>query len=149
VLIAPRSRFNPNPDSTILRTFFSPHIDFAPSQPTIYVSRHNAPPTPPPAFSLEPNSPIFNPSLLPVRVLDDLPPGYIMRPLARSDKDKGFLEVLRATGKVGYVSNKRWDERCEYLYKRAEQGDEYILVIVDFTKDKVVGVGRWVAERGL
>jgi glucosamine-phosphate N-acetyltransferase len=69
--------------------------------------------------------------------------------MARSDKDKGFLEVLRGTGKVGYVSNKRWDERCEYLYKRAEQGDEYILVIVDVACDRVVGVGRWVAERGL
>jgi glucosamine-phosphate N-acetyltransferase len=72
-----------------------------------------------------------------------------MRPMARSDKDKGFLEVLRGTGKVGYVSNKRWDERCEYLYKRAEQGDEYILVIVDVAGDRVVGVGRWVSERGL
>jgi glucosamine-phosphate N-acetyltransferase len=72
-----------------------------------------------------------------------------MRPMARSDKDKGFLEVLRGTGKVGYVSNKRWDERCEYLYKRAEQGDEYILVIVDVSGDRVVGVGRWAAERGL
>jgi glucosamine-phosphate N-acetyltransferase len=87
--------------------------------------------------------------LLPAAVLEDLAPGYIMRPMARSDKNKGFLEVLRGTGKVGYVSNNRWDERCEYLYKRAEQGDEYILVIVDMAADKVVGVGRWAAERGL
>jgi glucosamine-phosphate N-acetyltransferase len=92
---------------------------------------------------------IFNHSLLPDRVLADMPVGYVMRPLTRSDFGRGFLEVLRVTGKVGYVSQKRWDERCEWLRKRAEMGDEYILVVLDVEQDRIVGVGRWMGEKGL
>jgi glucosamine-phosphate N-acetyltransferase len=72
-----------------------------------------------------------------------------MRPLIRSDFGRGFLEVLRVTGKVGYVSQKRWDERCEWLRKRAETGDEYVLVVLDVEQDRIVGVGRWTGEKGL
>lgn len=87
--------------------------------------------------------------MLPSSVLEDLPPGYTMRPLTRGDYNRGFLEVLRVSGKVGYVSSKRWDERCEWLRKRAEDRDEYILVILDNKRNRVVGVGRWIAEKGL
>jgi glucosamine-phosphate N-acetyltransferase len=87
--------------------------------------------------------------MLPLNVIEDLPPGYSMRSLTRGDFARGFLEVLRVAGKVGYVSSGRWDERCEWLRKRAEEGDEYVLVIIEDKKDRVVGVGRWVAERGL
>jgi glucosamine-phosphate N-acetyltransferase len=72
-----------------------------------------------------------------------------MRPLTGGDYNRGFLEVLRVSGKVGYVSSKRWDDRCEWLQKRGEDRDEYILVIIEDKKDKVVGVGRWIAEKGL
>jgi glucosamine-phosphate N-acetyltransferase len=82
-------------------------------------------------------------------VIADTPAGFSMRPLTRADYGRGFLEVLRVAGKVGYVSSARWDERCEWLRKRALEGDEYILVIVEDKPNRVVGVGRWSAERGL
>lgn len=72
-----------------------------------------------------------------------------MRPLTCSDFGRGFLEVLRVTGKVGYVSQRRWEERCEWLHARGSTGDEYVLVIVDVERDRIVGTGHWVAERGL
>jgi glucosamine-phosphate N-acetyltransferase len=87
--------------------------------------------------------------MLPQNVIVDLPAGYTMRPLTRGDYDRGFLEVLRVAGKVGYISSKRWDERCEWLRHRAKERDEYIIVILEDKKDRVVGVGRWVAEKGL
>jgi glucosamine-phosphate N-acetyltransferase len=87
--------------------------------------------------------------MLPQNVILDLPAGYTMRPLTRGDYDRGFLEVLRVAGKVGYISSKRWDERCEWLQHRARECDEYIIVILEDKKDRVVGVGRWVADRGL
>jgi glucosamine-phosphate N-acetyltransferase len=79
----------------------------------------------------------------------DLPAGYSMRPLTKGDYNRGFLEVLRIAGKVGYVSSARWDERCEHLRRKASDRDEYVLVIIEDKKDRVVGVGRWVADRGL
>ena len=72
-----------------------------------------------------------------------------MRPLQRGDYARGFLEVLRKSGKVGYVSQARWDERCECLHVRGRTRDEYVLVVIEVESDRVVGVGRWVADRGL
>ncbi|KAF2663127.1 hypothetical protein BT63DRAFT_461513 [Microthyrium microscopicum] len=142
------SRFNPNPKSVLLRTFFSPNVDFGPSLPAVYVSQRRAPLGPAPSSDTDPDTAIFKSSHLPVHVLADLPPGYAMRPLCRSDYTRGFLEVLRVTGKVGYVSQRRWDERCIYLQKRSNDGEEYVLVVTDTDKDRIVGVGRWVGEKG-
>jgi glucosamine-phosphate N-acetyltransferase len=72
-----------------------------------------------------------------------------MRPLQKSDYSRGFLEVLRVAGKVGYVSNKRWDERCEYLKSKGDEGEEFVVVVVDEKPDRIVGVGRWTGEKGL
>jgi glucosamine-phosphate N-acetyltransferase len=92
---------------------------------------------------------MFDQELLSDKVLVDLPPGYIMRPLCISDYSRGFLEVLRVTGKVGYVSQKRWEERCHWLRNRAQTSDEYVIVVLDVERDRIVGTGRWVCERGL
>jgi glucosamine-phosphate N-acetyltransferase len=115
----------------------------------MYGSQQRMPSVTPKRKPLDPDEPIFKGSALPAHVLSDLPPGYIMRPLTRADYSNGFLEVLRVTGKVGYVSQRRWDERCEYLRKRGEEGEEYVLVIVDVERDRIVGVGRLVSEKGL
>jgi hypothetical protein len=124
--------------SFILRTLFSPKVDFAP-MPTVY--RYKS--------TIEPDQPMFDVNLLPDSVLNNLPNGFIMRPLCPSDYSRGFLEVLRVSGKMGYVSNQRWEERCEYLKQRAERGEEYVVVVIDEKPDRVVGVGRWTGEKGL
>jgi hypothetical protein len=141
-------RFNPDPKSVILRTFFSPHIDFAPSVPALYASQRVPNPVPR-ISSLELDEHIFDSSLIPPSVIADLPSGYTIRSLTRGDFNRGFLEVLRVSGKIGYVSSKRWDEKCEWLRKRAEESDEYIVVILDDKRDRVVGIGRWIADKGL
>lgn len=71
-----------------------------------------------------------------------------MRPLCTADFGRGFLEVMRVAGRVGYVSQRRWEERCEYLRGRGERGEEFVVVVVQREGDRVVGAGRWVGERG-
>lgn len=148
MLIGYLNRLNPDPKSVFLRTFFSPNLDYAPSVPAVYASQR-VPNTQPVVSILATEQHIFDSTLLPSNVIADLPDGYSMRSLTRGDYNRGFLEVLRVAGKVGYVSSKRWDERCEWLRKRAEECDEYIVVILEDQKNRVVGVGRWVADRGL
>jgi glucosamine-phosphate N-acetyltransferase len=136
-------------NSVILRSFFAPHVDFAPSVSRQYASRRVITSSSQAPTSIDADGHIFDASLLPSKVIADLPAGYSMRPLTQADYERGFLEVLRASGKVGYVNSARWHERCEWLRKKAVEREEYVLVIVEDKPNRVVGVGTWRAEKGL
>jgi glucosamine-phosphate N-acetyltransferase len=97
-----------------------------------------------------PSTPLFNPSLIPDSVKSELPQGYVVRPLQRSDFNEGFLDVLRVLTTVGDISEDAWTERYNWMEKRS---DEYFLiVVVDESREagkKLVGTGALVVERKL
>jgi glucosamine-phosphate N-acetyltransferase len=130
-------RFNPNPNSKLARTFFgSGRVDFGSGAPL-------APPTPPTPLP-DPDLPIFNPGLISEKVLADLPEGYDMRPLCRSDYHRGYMEVLRVIGRSGWIGEDIWEERCEWLRSRT---DTYFVLVVIDASDRVVASGTVMLER--
>ena len=96
------------------------------------------------------NTPLFSPDLIPTSVQSDLPEGYIVRPLQRSDFSEGFLDVLRVLTTVGDIDERAWMDRYDWLSKR---NDEYFLLVIrDEKRDpgqRVVGTGALVVERKL
>ncbi|KAF2396504.1 acyl-CoA N-acyltransferase [Trichodelitschia bisporula] len=127
-----QSRFNPDPNSRLVRTFFNPRIDFAPA------------PVASPAHLPDPDLPLFNSQLVSRKVAEDLPEGYSIRPLCRSDYDRGYMDLLRVLGRTGWVSEQAWDERCEWLRSMAKT--YYIVVILD-AGERVVASGTMFLER--
>lgn len=87
----PTSRFNPNPNSKLARTFFgNGRVDFGSGVPV-------APPTPPtPSIPLpDLEEPLFNSHWISEKVASDLPSGYTIRPMCRGDYGRGYMDVLR------------------------------------------------------
>jgi len=50
------------------------------------------------------NTPLFSTDLISSEVATQLPEGYTIRPLQRSDYTKGFLDVLRVLTTVGDIT---------------------------------------------
>ena len=73
--------------------------------------------------------PLFDSSLISQSVLSTLPEGYTVRPLQKSDYQKGFLDVLKVLTKVGDISEEAWNERYDWM--KAREGDYFILVVLD------------------
>jgi hypothetical protein len=94
--------------------------------------------------------PLFSPDLIPASVESDLPEGYTVRPLQRSDFHEGFLDVLRVLTTVGDIDERAWMDRYDWLSKR---NDEYFLLVIrDEEREaghRVVGTGALVVERKL
>jgi glucosamine-phosphate N-acetyltransferase len=114
----------------------------------MYRSSHKVPTAAKPSRVVDPDAPIFGESLIPEHIIQGLPSGYMMRSLRRTDFGRGFLDVLRVAGKVGYVNQRRWEDRMDHLTRRSACGEEYVLVVID-EKDRVIGTGRWRGEKGL
>lgn len=89
----------------------------------------------------------FSQLLMSPEVAGELPPGYHMRPLRRSDYSAGFLDCLSVLTTVGDISQERFDERYDWVMSQA--GTYYIIVIVDtnVTPHRIVGTGALVFER--
>ncbi|EME49511.1 hypothetical protein DOTSEDRAFT_143570 [Dothistroma septosporum NZE10] len=92
---------------------------------------------------VEANS-LFSPSLISSKVVSDLPEGYSIRPLERSDFDYGFLDVLRVLTHVGEVTKPEFEERFDQM--KAGAGGYHVLVILDGDR-KIVGTGALIVER--
>lgn len=93
-----------------------------------------------------PDDMLFAPSWISPDVSAALPEGYVMRPLMRTDFDKGFLDVLRVMTVVGDVTKEQFEARFDEM-KRSE-GRYYVLVILD-AEQKIVGTGAIVIESKL
>lgn len=106
------------------------------------------------------SSPLFSPSLISQSVLSSLPEGYTVRPLQKSDYQKGFLDVLKVLTKVGDISEAAWNERYDWM--KAREGDYFILVVLNGgdgvslseptasdseAHRRIVGTGALVVER--
>lgn len=136
----PTSRFNPNPNSKLARTFFgNGRVDFGSGAPV-------APPTPPtPSIPLpDLEEPLFNSHWIPEKVAIELPSGYTMRPMCRGDYGRGYMDVLRVVGRTGWVGEEVWEERCEWL--RTMSSTYFILVVVN-PEDRIVASGTLMMER--
>ncbi|KAE9968059.1 hypothetical protein EG327_011200 [Venturia inaequalis] len=136
----PESRFNPNPNSKLARTFFgNGRVDFGSGAPV-------APPTPPtPSIPLpDLEEPLFNSDWISEKVEADLPSGYTLRPMCRGDYGRGYMDVLRVVGRTGWVGEDVWEERCEWL--RTMSSTYFILVVVN-SEDRIVASGTLMMER--
>ena len=93
-----------------------------------------------------PDDMLFAASWISPDVSAALPEGYTMRPLKRTDYDKGFLDVLRVMTVVGDVTKEAFEQRFDEM--KASQGRYYVLVILD-AEEKIVGTGAIVIESKL
>ena len=90
---------------------------------------------------------IFPTHLLSPEVQAELPEGYKLRALRKTDNATGFLDCLRVLTTVGDISEAHFEERYNWLAK--QDGGYYILVIEDTSVGKVVGTGALIVERKL
>ena len=114
-------------------------------------------PAPTPASTMSPNHddeqstviptsdpPLFPSTLVSPEVIAAIPTDYTIRPIRRSDYNRGYLDVLRVLTTVGEISAEQWDARYDWISSRA---DEYYLLVVCDGADRVVGTGSLIVER--
>ncbi|OJJ85212.1 glucosamine 6-phosphate N-acetyltransferase [Aspergillus glaucus CBS 516.65] len=89
-------------------------------------------------------TPLFSTNLISPEVLAVLPPGYTIRPLHRSDFQRGYLDVLRVLTTVGDVDEDKWNQRYDWISSR---NDEYYLLVVCDDAERIVGTGSLIVER--
>ncbi|KAH8730647.1 glucosamine 6-phosphate N-acetyltransferase [Phaeosphaeriaceae sp. PMI808] len=92
----------------------------------------------------EATAPLFASDLISPAVVKELPEGYSCRPIRKNDYHNGFLDVLRVLTTVGDVTDEQWNERYDWMYKR---NDEYYLLCITDSSDKIVGTGALLVER--
>jgi len=90
---------------------------------------------------------IFSTELLSPEVAAELPEGYKLRALRKTDYATGFLDCLRVLTTVGDISEAHFAERYDWLAR--QDGGYYILVVEDTSVGKVVGTGALIVERKL
>ena len=73
-----------------------------------------------------------------------LPRDLKIRPLQRSDYEKGFCEVLSQLTVVGDVSKQQFEQQFDTI-KREKAS--YIIVIEDLHKQKIIGSGCLALEK--
>ncbi|RKO92480.1 acyl-CoA N-acyltransferase [Blyttiomyces helicus] len=88
---------------------------------------------------------LFSPSLISPEVKASLKPGFVVRPLAPSDYEKGFLEALSQLTTVGKLSKADFLDRYNYL--KAHNYEYFTIVIEDVPKEKIVAAGTILVER--
>ncbi|KJE97592.1 glucosamine-6-phosphate N-acetyltransferase [Capsaspora owczarzaki ATCC 30864] len=69
----------------------------------------------------------------------------LLRPLARDDYEKGFLQLLAQLTTVGEYPKEQFEERFEEM--RALKDTYYVCVLEDTTTGKIIATGTLVVER--
>ncbi|KAI1359663.1 acyl-CoA N-acyltransferase [Xylaria arbuscula] len=87
---------------------------------------------------------LFSPNLISSELQSVVPKGFILRPLRRSDYDKGFLETLSYLSEVGDLSR----ETFESIFDAMQQaGNMYFTIVLEDTAThRVVATGTVVIE---
>ena len=94
------------------------------------------------------SQPLFDPALISPKHNLYLPQSLLIRPLSSSDFSAGHLNVLRVLTHVGAITEAMWNERFEEMV--GCKGTYFIVVIVEnYTSEKIVGTGTLVVERKL
>lgn len=100
--------------------------------------------TQPPAESSKDDAPLFPTTLISPSVAAELPEGYKIRPVRRSDYSRGYLDVLRVLTTVGTITEEQWNKRYDWISSR---NDEYYLLVICDGEDRIVGTGSLIVER--
>ncbi|KAL4944099.1 hypothetical protein BDV06DRAFT_116594 [Aspergillus oleicola] len=90
------------------------------------------------------DTPLFSESLISPSVSSQLPEGYTIRPMRRSDYNKGYLDVLRVLTTVGTISEYAWNQRYDWISSR---NDEYYMLVITDADEKIVATGSLIVER--
>lgn len=90
------------------------------------------------------DGPLFPASLISPEIIAILPTDYTIRPLRRSDFNRGYLDVLRVLTTVGEISEEQWNARFDWI---ASRNDEYYMLVICDGDDRVVGTGSLIVER--
>ncbi|KAJ3570462.1 hypothetical protein NPX13_g5722 [Xylaria arbuscula] len=88
---------------------------------------------------------LFSASLISESIRGDMPDGFTIRPLSRSDYTKGFYDCLRVLTWVGEPTESEFLHRFDEM---AAARDTYFFTVVEY-QDRIVGTGCLVAERKL
>lgn len=92
---------------------------------------------------------LFDPSgVIPSEIQAEYPAGYTVRPLARDDFSRGFIECLQDLTWVGNISEESFCERFDWQKKQGH-GWYYCIVIVDDAANRIIGTGVVVVEKKL
>ncbi|XRM44046.1 Glucosamine-phosphate N-acetyltransferase-like protein [Aspergillus tubingensis] len=100
--------------------------------------------TQPPAEFSKDDAPLFPTTLISPSVAAELPKGYKIRPVRRSDYSRGYLDVLRVLTTVGTITEEQWNKRYDWISSR---NDEYYLLVICDGEDRIVGTGSLIVER--
>lgn len=95
-------------------------------------------------IDIDTDGPLFPSSLISPDVISVLPADYTIRPLRRSDYNRGYLDVLRVLTTVGDISEEQWNQRYDWIRSR---NDEYYMLVICDGADRVVGTGSLIVER--
>ncbi|PYH45364.1 fumarate hydratase [Aspergillus saccharolyticus JOP 1030-1] len=87
---------------------------------------------------------LFPTTLISPEVVAALPENYTIRPVRRSDYQRGYLDVLRVLTTVGDITEEQWNQRYDWISSR---NDEYYLLVVCDGTDRIVGTGSLIVER--
>ncbi|KAK4125144.1 acyl-CoA N-acyltransferase [Parathielavia appendiculata] len=90
---------------------------------------------------------LFSAEYLSPEVQAELPEGYKLRALRRTDFDAGFLDCLRVLTTVGDIPKDKWEARYDWISK--QDGTYFVIVIEDTntSPSRIVGTGAVLVER--
>ncbi|RKP04848.1 acyl-CoA N-acyltransferase [Thamnocephalis sphaerospora] len=88
---------------------------------------------------------LFAANLISSQVCQSLPAGYVLRPLAIDDYEKGFIEALSHLTEVGQHSKATFLERFSYI--KAHNHEYFTIVIEDIKRAKIMAAGTVFVER--
>ncbi len=95
---------------------------------------------------------LFSLDLISPEILIQIKKGFTVRPLERSDYDKGFscfdvgfLKVLSQLTTTGNITRSEFNNRFDYLLKHNHE--YFTIVIEDTSNSKIVGAGTIFVER--
>ncbi|KAF9350462.1 Glucosamine-phosphate N-acetyltransferase-like protein [Mortierella sp. NVP85] len=75
---------------------------------------------------------LFDPALIPDELQENLPSGYVVRPLCRTDNqvrsNTSFLKTLEVLTTVGEISEEAFRERFQYLQ---DHNDQYFTIVIE------------------
>ncbi|KAL2209543.1 glucosamine 6-phosphate N-acetyltransferase [Sarocladium strictum] len=89
---------------------------------------------------------LFSDDLVSPDVSAELPEGYRLRALRKTDFDSGFLDCLRVLTTVGEISREAFEKQFDDM---EQQKSYYIIVIEDTNRSEksVVGTGALIVEK--
>ena len=87
----------------------------------------------------------FDDTLISPEVKKELPEGYDLRSIRRSDRAQ-FLDILRVLTTVGDITEDDWNDRFNWLQAR---NDSYFILCITDEKGNLASIGSLIVEKKL